>query len=335
MFIDQILTDKEVSVGDKWNVESAVTARLFNLDGVQDGKLSVCLVDVDDTQAQLAIEGRLTASVRDVATEMQVEGKGVMDRKGGYVSWLALRIVETREIGEAEPGFEVTATMRLLRAPIEGLSSGRTLAQALKEVPSLSAASMLQFQSDHGYYRFLADRRWSTYRDNGEEATLRFIVNNRRIAQCNVANLVDFEAGRQLSLDGFQSDVKRLISKGGNEILEASEKISSASHRLLRIVVGGSVEGVPIRWIYYHISNDSGRRLTMTFTLDEDSLEAFAEQDHQLTDTLELLTWPSKLDPKLLESPEAAEVTDSAVEMDSQRASEKSAASPQSTNRKR
>lgn len=159
---------------------------------------------------------------------------------------------------------------------------------------------MLQFQSDRGFYRFLADRRWTTYRDNGEEATLRFIVGNRRVAQCNIANLIDYEPGRQLSLEGFQADVQRWIDTAGHEILEASERLSSTKHRLLRVVVGGTTEGVPIRWIYYHVSNDEGRRLSMTFTLDESSQETFGDQDQQLAGTIELLAWPSKLNPEEL-----------------------------------
>jgi hypothetical protein len=66
--------------------------------------------------------------------------------------------------------------------------------------------------------------------------------------------------------------------------------------------MSGSVDGVPLRWIHYHISNDNGRRLALVFTTDESSLEVFASQDAQITDSLELLDWPSKLDASSLES---------------------------------
>jgi hypothetical protein len=297
MYLDALLTDQQVSIGDKWNVDSEAVAKLFNLDAIHEGKITVCLVELDKEKAQLAIEGKVSGSVRNVATEMVIDGKGTLDRRDGYVSWLAIQTEETREIGEAEPGFKITATIRVLRAPIEVMTHGRTLQEALQDIPSWESAGMLQFQSDHGFYRFLADRRWTTYRDNGEEATLRFIVGNRRVAQCNIANLVDFEPGRQLSMAGFQSDLREVTSRSGHEILEASERLSSTKHRLLRVVVSGSVDGVPVRWIYYHVSNDTGRRLSMTFVFDETSLETFAEQDQQLASTIELLTWPSKLNP--------------------------------------
>jgi hypothetical protein len=300
MYLDAFLTEEQVSIGDKWNVDSQAAAKLLNLDAIHDGKITVCLVDLDKEKAHLAIEGKVSGSVRNVATEMVIDGKGTLDRRGGYVSWLALQTEETREIGEAEPGFKITATLRVLRAQIDAMTQGRTLNEALQDIPNWESAGILQFQSDQGFYRFLADRRWTTYRDNGEEATLRFIVGNRRVAQCNIANLFDFEPGKQLSMEGFQSDLREVTSRAGHEILEASERLSSTKHRLLRVVVSGNVDGVPVRWIYYHVSNDAGRRLSMTFVFDETSLETFAEQDQQLAGTIELLTWPSKLNPEEL-----------------------------------
>lgn len=305
IYIDQLLTEKEVAISDRWTVDRVAAARLLHLDAILEGNLSVCLVDTDDDKAHLEISGKLQASARDVSTELMIQGKALMDRKGGYVSWLALQIDETRDIGEAEPGFKITAQVKILRAPIESMSSGRTLAQAWEDAPSPASTEILQFQSDLGFYRFLADCRWSTYRDNGEEATLRYVVNNRRVAQCNITNLVDFQPGEQLTIEGYQADLERLASRTGREILEATEQLTNSKHRMLRIVMSGAVEGVPLRWIHYHISNDFGRRLSLVFTTDETSLDVFGQQDSQIIDSLELLAWPEKIDRNTLESTSA------------------------------
>lgn len=302
MYLDQLLTEKDVAIADKWIVDRVSAARLLHLDAILEGDLIVCLIDTDEEKAHLEITGKMQATAHDVATELEVRGKALMDRKGGFISWLALQIDETREIGESEPGFKVTAQVRVLRAPIQAMSSGKTLAEVWAQAPSASSAELLQFQSDLGFYRFLADRRWSTYRDNGEEATLRYIVNNRRIAQCNITNLVDFQVGEQLSLEGFQADMERLASRTRRDVLEATERLTSSKHRLMRITMSGSAEGIALRWVHYHISNDSGRRLSLVFTTDESSLELFGEQDSQIIDSLELLEWPTKLDRDSLES---------------------------------
>ena len=110
--------------------------------------------------------------------------------------------------------------------------------------------------------------------------------------------MVDYESGRQLSLEGFQSDVMNAVGKASVEIVEASERLSSNKFRLLRVVSRGSAQGVNIQWIHYHISNDDGRRVVLAFTLNEANLEAFAAEDAQLADSFELINWPTKLDAK-------------------------------------
>ncbi len=302
MFLDQLLTEKEVNIADKWVIDSSVACRLLNLDAIQDGKLVMCLVGADDEKAQLEVEGTLSASVRQVPTFLKIEGKAQLDRKGAYISWFAVNITETREISEAEPGFRIAAQLRILRSPIEAVTTGDTLQSMSERLGPLEAASMFQFQSDLGYYRFVANRKWSTYRDSGEEATLRYVVNNRVITQCNVTNMIDYEPGRQLSLEGFQADVKTSVGKALTEIVEASERLSSNKLRLLRVVSRGGIQGVNIQWIHYHISNDEGRRVVLAFTLNEANLDTFAAEDAQIADSLELVNWPTKLDAKALES---------------------------------
>ena len=302
MFLDQILTDKEIRIADKWVVDTNVACRLLNMDAIQQGKLVMCLVGADEEKAQLEVEGTLSASVKQVPTQLKIEGKAQLDRKGGFVSWFAVNITETREISEAEPGFQITAQVRILRSPIEAMTTGETLKTMSERMGSIESASLFQFQSDLGYYRFVANRKWSTYRDSGEEATLRYVINNRVITQCNITNMIDYEPGRQLSLEGFQADVKNSIGKALTEVVEASERLSSNKLRLLRIVSRGGIQGVDIQWIHYHISNDSGRRVVLAFTLNEANLEQFAAEDAQIADSFELVNWPSKLDAKALES---------------------------------
>ena len=302
MFLDQLLTDKEVRISDKWAIDAKVACRLLNLDAIQDGRLVMCLVDTNEEKSQLEIEGTLSASVRQVATNLKIEGKAQFDHKGRYISWFAVNITETREISEAEPGFRISAQLRILRTAINATTTGDTLKSMVARLGPTEATSIFQFQSDLGYYRFVADRKWSTYRDSGEEATFRYVIANRVVAQCNITNMVDYESGRQLSLEGFQSDVMNAVGKASVEIVEASERLSSNKFRLLRVVSRGSAQGVHIQWIHYHISNDDGRRVVLAFTLNEANLEAFAAEDAQLADSFELINWPTKLNAKAIES---------------------------------
>jgi hypothetical protein len=310
MFLDQLLTDREVNIADKWTIDSEVACRLLNVDAIQEGKLVMCLVDADDDKAQLEMDGYVSASVRQVPTTIKVEGKAQLDRATGTISWFAANLEETRDISESEPGFHVNAQVKILRSPISVMTSGLTLDKVSGKVTNMESATLLQFQSDLGYFRFLANRKWSTYRDNGEEATLRFVTNNRVLCQCNMTNMIDLEPGRQLSLDGFKADVRRTLGDNQVEMLEGSERLTSSKLRMLRVMSRGSVQGINILWLHYHLSNDSGRRIVLTFTMNEANAEHLADEDSQIVDTLELVNWPTKLDAKAIESAQAEEPAD-------------------------
>ena len=302
MFLDQLLTDTEFNIADKWTVDNDVVCRLLNMDAIHEGKLILCLVDANEDKAQLEISGSFSAAVRQVPTTIKVEGKAQFDRNTRSISWFAANLEETREISQAEPGFHVIAQLKILRSKIESMTSGLTLNSIASRFNNADAASMLQFQSDLGFYRFIANRKWSTYRDNGEEATLRYVVNDRVVAQCNVTNMIDFEPGRHLSLEGFQADVKNALGNSLREVIESSERLTSNKLRMLKVVSQGLVQGVGIQWIHYHLSIDSGRRLVLTFTLNQANLEFFSEQDAQLVESFELINWPTKMDAKTIET---------------------------------
>lgn len=306
MFLDSITTDKKVKVTEKWDLTNDAACRLLNLDAVLGGTLTVCLVDATPAIAHLEIKGTVSGSVRQVANTIQVHGKAHVDRESHRVTWLAANIEETREISEQAPGFKVMAQIELRRAPIDAMATGETLETIAHRIPDSASALLQQFHSNLGYYRFLANRNWITFRDNGEEATYRYIVDNHRTAQCNVTNMVNYEPGRQLSLEGFVSDVRKSIGSNLSELIESSENVTSSKMRALRVLSRGSVEDVDIIWIHYHLSNDNGRRATVVFMLNAEEYENFGAEDSQIINTFELIDWPLKLDKSVLEQADAS-----------------------------
>ena len=44
---------------------------------------------------------------------------------------------------------------------------------------------------------------------------------------------------------------------------------------------------IPIQWVYYHISDDQGRRAALAFTFESKLVERFAEADRTLVETFQ------------------------------------------------
>ena len=173
-----------------------------------------------------------------------------------------MAVHETREIGKAEPGFDVAATIKMVRKPLDQTIA---LAAATAEFdvtgPIPSDRLYVDLRSDELGVSVLMDRRWRMMNDVPGAAMMRMIENDRSIAQCDFRPLVGPQPGAQWTLEAFQADVKQTLGEQLSDLIEADQRVSEAGLRVLRVTAQGSVEGVPIQWIVLHFSDDSGRRV--------------------------------------------------------------------------
>ena len=154
-----------------------------------------------------------------------------------------------------------------------------------------------------GNYITIAGRHWVTYLDGSEDSVWRLIENNQSIAQCNISQLPKLDPGTQLTAEGLEADVRAALKERFSEVIGATEQLTASGLRLLRMEVAGSQEKIPIHWIYAHLSDDSGRRLALVFTLAAEHAERFAGNDMQILDSLEFTTQPTESAENLARMP--------------------------------
>jgi hypothetical protein len=86
--------------------------------------------------------------------------------------------------------------------------------------------------------------------------------------------------------------VQRALGKRFGEFIEASQATTESGLRVLRTVSIGSVENIPIQWVHYHVSDEKGNRVGLSFTLETVRVERFADADQALIQSLELIPPP-------------------------------------------
>ena len=288
-FVDDILPKSSVKIGEAWDLSDAATTRLFQLDSIEKSTLEVKLIEADSGKGQLELDGVIDAISHGVNTQITLKGKAQVDRKLGMVTWLALAMDETREIGEAEPGFRINARVRLLRTSLETPTSNESLESLQASYSDPEVADLTEFRSEQGAYRFLANSQWLPITDKGTQAVFKMVQANRTIAQCTIVCQPDMEPGNHMTIEGYQRDVQRSLGEFFQEFEEASEKITESKLRMVRTVAIGAAEGVPVRWINICLSDDSGRRVTLGFTMDDSYTERFGGTDLQIAGGFELL----------------------------------------------
>ena len=288
--IDRLIPTESIREGESVKVPNQTLASVLNLSAVVQSDVQMELVSVDSRQAKLQMRGKLDGSVSGVPTEIRILGKLTVDRSSKCVTWAALAMHETRQIGKAEPGFDVTATIRMIRKP---LSNPRGLARTSPSIDFNGEPPrdrlLMTIQSESVGVSTLMDRRWSVMKDAPGEAVLRMIENDRSIAQLNLRPLPRLGEGEQWTLAAFEQDVRRTLGDRFNELLQSEERLSESGLRTLRVVASGQVQGLPIQWIMIHFSDDDRHRIVATFTMDGQSVPQLQGSDVQLAASMRLI----------------------------------------------
>ena len=288
--VDQLLPSQAIQVGDKFAPPNEAIVSLLNLSSVVGNDIELEVVSIESRFVKMLLRGKVDGSVEGVPTVIRAVGKLTFDRQLGTSIWLAIALHETREIGKAEPGFDVAATIKMVRQPLPQTVALAVAAPSLDvDLPVPEERMFVDLQSKYAGIGVLLDRRWRMMTDLPGSAMLRMIDTDRSIAQCNLRPLAKLEPGKQLTLEAFQQDARRTLGERFDEMVEAEQRVSATGLRVLRVVARGAVEGVPIQWTMLHFSDDSGRRVLATFTMSAGSVETFAGADVQFSDSLRLL----------------------------------------------
>lgn len=288
--VERLLPTEAVTKGDRYEVSYDALSSVLNLTSVDSGTIGCSVLDVTDDAVRFKLEGDVEGSVEGVTTRLRLIGKMTFDRKVAACSWLAMAVHETRDIGKAEPGFDVSATIRMVRRPMKS-AVALTGPEPKLDFSEPATANKLyaEMQSRQVKVGAMMDRRWRLIQDAPGSAVMRMIENDTSVAQCNMRPLVKLPAGKQWTLEAFEADVRQTLGKELGQLIEGDQRVSAQGLRVLRIVADGETQGVPIRWIMMHFSDDDGNRVLATFTMSGDKVTTFAGNDSQLADSLRFL----------------------------------------------
>jgi hypothetical protein len=287
--LHRLLPSDEVSIGDKWTHDEKLAAALFGFDVVLKNSLESVLARVDGNVAHIELTGSTSGSVAGVSSEVEANAKYSYDLEKRCITWIAMSIKENRAVGHAEPGFTLTGRLRASVTPAKD-APPELATDALLQLPgNLADHPWLTFMSKAGGFLLVHDRNWRLMIDRHDVTVLRFVDRGELIAQCNISRLPDAADKKQLALSSFQTDIQRVLDKNFGQFVESKEGKSERGLRVLRTVVSGVSNDLPIQWTYYHLTDAKGRQASLVFTMDAKLVERFGGADQALVSSFELL----------------------------------------------
>lgn len=288
--IDQLLPQERIHVGSKYTISADSMASVLNLTAVMASKVEAEVVAVNDKEVRIQLRGEVDGAIDGVPTIIRSIGKLTFDRNVRSCTWLAMALHETREIGRAEPGFDVAATIKMLRQPLEETIALPSAARTIDlSKPADANLQFVSLKSESVGLRVLMDRRWRMMKDQPESAMMRMVENDRSIGQCDIQAVPTPAKDEPWSLTAFESSIPILLGKQFMEMVESDEQTTATGTRVLRVVANGSAEGVPIRWVLMHLSDELGNQIVATFTMEGSNIDAFSSSDMQFAASLQFL----------------------------------------------
>lgn len=281
-----LLPSKPVAVGDKWTAPTWAFQMLTALDAVVKGELTFTLTAVEKQVAHIKLEGKLEGAALSAVSEITVNGFYEYDLTQKCISQCDFTQVEKRGFGPVSPAFEFSARVRLLRrpAPTPGrLNDPKIIDSAIND-PEPSAR-YLRFESPWNI-GFEYPRYWHLWKIQDKAAIFRLIDEGNFVAQCDLAPITPAKPGEHLPEADFQRDIRQAMGERLRS-MSAGEVIPTTDRRyILRIVTSGVDGERQLTWIFYLITDPSGRQATLSVTVDTGLVETLANRDREFLTSL-------------------------------------------------
>lgn len=286
--VNRLLPGKAVNKGDAWPDSPETLAQLLSLDVVHQSDVQSKLVTVEENLAVVEFGGQVSGAVNGIPSEIGLNGTYTFDTVARRIASLALVIAEKRPIGSAEPGFEVEAKIEVRIEPLEASTElGDEVLASLPESPE-GEPSLLALDAEDGTFHLLHGRQWRVVGEDRQTVVLRLVDRGAVVAQGNIHRLTDLEQDKLPTLQQFHADVKKSLDKNYGHLVDSKATTTPHGLRLLHVAIESEVSGVPVRWNYYHLSDDQGRQATCVFTLRRSNLQRLDGRDLQIASSLVL-----------------------------------------------
>lgn len=287
--LDALLPQRKVSANESWPADPNTMAAILSMDSVAASEVQSTLDKFNQDFALVRLAGAVVGTADGSATDMEVRGVYLFDRKLRRITRFNLAVKEKRSIGSATPGLDGVAKLRVNLKPLE--SSPHLLPATLVSLRSKRDLKLdtLRLEPTKQGYRLQHDRRWFVTLEGRESTVLRLVDRGDLLAQCTITSLPPKSAGRQTTLEEFERDIRFALKDNFGELVSSRQWTNSHGHHCLEVVVRGTTEEVPLEWHYYLVAPESGNRVSLAVTIQGEMVNRLASADRHLVNAVELL----------------------------------------------
>ncbi|MCL2303825.1 MAG: hypothetical protein FWC43_00615 [Planctomycetaceae bacterium] len=288
--LDLLLPPKPVKIGDSWNIPNSAVLPFLNVDGITQQTLEATLLSVVDDLAMVQIVGDSQGAYLGTYSEMTVNAKYQFDLRAHRINWVGMLLEEKRSIGHVGPGLDVKARLQVQISPLdEPKNLTDESLQAFRLNPN-DAVLQLRYENGKGSWRFQHPRNWYIIQDEPGKTLLRMLDKGNLVAQCNIVAMPKIDPRRPTLLKQFADDLLKGLEKNSAKVIAAEESYNSATYHELRVILDGKVNGeLPLRWVYFLLTDKNGYQTVVVFVIEAEQLSQFGDSDEKILDSFRMI----------------------------------------------
>jgi hypothetical protein len=288
--IHGILPNKEVAVGESWDLPLPAAQALTGMEAVIASKLQVKLEKIERNHAVLALTGEIQGIVKGATLKSELAVGLVYSLDAKHFTGCNWRHRETKDQGPVNPASEVeteiTANWRH-NQPLTEVTEAKAATISAQPAPGLL---LMEFRDADNRFAFQYDRKWGVVNKSEKQTVLRLLDQGELIAQLNISPYATAKQGQHLSLD----DLEKLVGESAGfkleKVIEKAEVASSPGQWIGKVSATGEATELPMQQIVYAIAGPRGDQALLSFTVEIEHAEKLASRDLSLVKTFALPT---------------------------------------------
>jgi hypothetical protein len=284
------LCDEPVAPSQTWLAPDAWIARVLMLDELSTNDVQLHLESVTEDIATIRATGDVSGIADAAETTISLTGTIEFDISRGVATRCRISVSEKRQPSQLAPGFDaivkVDATTRS-RTECDELTDAALRRRNI--TPDLAVDAALVVRPLDESFELTHPREWRVVSRRKDGVLLRLLAGSEVIAQCDIATFPRRPAGQQGDLSTYQSGVLKALAEVQPQIVAAAPLTTGSGLSAMRVEASGQQDGVPLRYHYYMLQDATGRRVQLTFVMDQTAANLFGQSDQDLVEGIELV----------------------------------------------
>jgi hypothetical protein len=280
--LSSFFSKDEAKVNEAWQPRDQDVVNALAIDRIYTNEVELTIKELTANQIKIYITGNATGEVDGEDISVNLRGVALIDNRNNFVKSLRVTMKENRNAGQIAPGFEGVIKLDLR-------ASAQTTAKLVPR-PLIARAREFRHQKlawkPDNSFKIYFDPRWRLITDEDMAAVWRLIDNGDILAQCNVVQLPNRPSKNLLKLEDFRKEVGNIIDGSPAEVVGSLASTTSRGLDVLQVEVLGEEDDIPIRWVYNHVAQEDGRRLTFVFTVEDEVYDRFTPFGRSLIESV-------------------------------------------------